>query len=86
VVKNVSGDKAKDIGFYINALAEMKRYLERNGGKLADAQIRLIYKELNSVEGFGDAYYMLGSTQRNIFINAVRKYTNLSPSFIEGFL
>ena len=85
-VKNISSDKARGLGYYINALAEIKRYLEYKGRKFSQAQIRLIIKELESKEDFADTYMMLGSVQRNIFINVVKKYTGLSRSFVKSFL
>jgi hypothetical protein len=85
-VKNISSDKAHGLGYFINVLAEIKRHLDYKGGKLSQAQIRLIIKELESREDFADTYVMLGSVQRNIFINVVQKYTGLSRSFVESFL
>lgn len=85
-VKNISSDRAKGLGYYINVLAEIKRHLEARGGKLSKAQIRLIIKELEETKDFADTYIMLGSVQRSIFVNAVRKYTELSRSYVESFL
>jgi hypothetical protein len=84
-VKNVSSDKARGIGYYLNALAEMKRYLEKRGSRLSSAQVRLISMEMEG-RGYADAYSTPGSSQRSAFVEIVRKYTSLSPSFIEGFL
>jgi hypothetical protein len=86
VVKNISHDRAKGLGHYTNVLSEMKRCIEKEGGRISSAQIRLICRELEAKDGFGDAYWMQGNTQRSIFTKIVRKYTNLSHSFIEGFL
>ncbi|GBE54593.1 MAG TPA: hypothetical protein ENH28_05740 [Euryarchaeota archaeon] len=85
-VKNISSDRAKGIGHYINVLAEIKRYMERRSWKLSQAQNRLIIKELEGMEDFADIYIMRGSAQKNIFIGAVKKYTGLSRSLIESFL
>lgn len=82
-VKNISHDRAKKLGYYENTLHMIKKYLEKRGGKLAEAQIRLITKELQKFE---DIYWMRGSTQRNAFISALMKYANLSPRFVESFL
>ncbi len=73
------------MGYYVNVLSEIKRYLEKKGGKLSDAQARLVYKALNQEE-FGDAYWIRGSAQKSIFVAAVVKYANLSPAFVESFL
>ena len=86
ITKNISGDRAKGLGYFVNALAEIKRHLERKGGKLTEVQRRLIIKELERMEDFADTYATRGSVQKNIFISCVRKYTSLSRSFIESFL
>lgn len=86
VVKNISYDKAKEMGYYVNVLSEIKRYLGKRGFKLSKAQLRLILKELENTERFNDSYWVRGSVQKSIFISAVRKYSSLSPSFIESFL
>jgi len=85
-VKNISGDRARGLGYYVNVLAEMKRHLEQKGGKLSKAQIRLIVRELERIEDFADTYTMLGSVQKSIFVRVVAKYTRLSRSFVESFL
>lgn len=83
-IKNISPDKAKKLGYFANVLAEMKSHRGRK--LLSDAQIRLILKELEKVEGFDDDYFMSFTTQKAAFIRAVRKYSSLSPSFVESFL
>jgi hypothetical protein len=83
-IKNISPDKAKKLGYFANVLAEMKNY--RGEKLLSDAQIRLILKELEKVEGFDDDYFMTFTTQKAAFIKAVRKYSSLSPSFVKSFL
>jgi hypothetical protein len=49
-VKNVTGDKGRGLGYYINTLYEIKRYLKKRRGKLTEAQIRLITKSIRMVE------------------------------------
>lgn len=83
-VKNVSGDNAKGLGYYVNALQEIKGHLKRKGGKLTQVQTRLITKELEKNEHFKDTYGTTGMTQKRVFINAVIKYTGLSPAAAEG--
>ncbi len=83
-IKNISPDKAKKLGYFANVLAEMKSHRGRK--LLSDAQIRLILKELEKVEGFDDDYFMSFTAQKVAFIRAVRKYSSLSPSFVESFL
>lgn len=85
-VKNISFDRARGLGYYVNVLGEIRGHLEGRGLKLSIAQIRLIVKELEGMEIFSDTYATLGSVQRDLFIRTVRKYTSLSPSFVQSFL
>ncbi len=85
-VKNISGDRARRLGYYVNALQEIKKYLERKGGKLTQVQTRLITKELQKNECFKDTYGVQGSAQKRTFINVVIKYTNLSPSMTDALI
>jgi len=84
-LKNVSADRGKNIGFYINILTQMKRHLERNGYKISDSQIRLIINEISRADGFDDAYWIKKSTQRSIFIKSVQKFVPLTRAFVERF-
>jgi hypothetical protein len=86
VVKNVSVDKARKIGYYVNALAEIKRRLDRLGVKVSRAQTRLVLKELEGKKESSDSYFVTGGAQRSIFVKAVRKYLRLSPGYVESFL
>jgi len=85
-LKNVSIDRGKGIGFYINILAEMRRRLEKETFKVSDSQIRLIINEIKKADGFDDTYWIRGSIQKSIFIKSVQKYSTLSTAFIESFL
>jgi hypothetical protein len=85
-VKNVTSDRGRGLGYYVNVLYEIKRYLEKRRGKLTEAQIRLITKRLEEVDGFEDVYWIRGSTQKSMFTRAVTEYTGLSCSFVESFL
>ena len=68
VVKNMSADRAKPMGFYTNILARMQ---------ITKVQIRLIIKELESID-FDDVYSMTGSEQKRVFNRVVKKYYNVS--------
>lgn len=84
IIKNISPDRARGTGYYMNVLSEMK---ECGREKLfTGVQIRLIANELKKTEDFEDAYYMTFENQKQIFVNGVRKYSNLSAGFIESFL
>ncbi len=79
LVRNVGPDRPKKIGFYVDKLSELERYLENEdskGGKnkLTEAQKRLIVKEMEDQEVFIDLYGVMASTQKEKFIDIVRKY------------
>lgn len=82
IVKNISSDRARRTGYYINALSRLGR---RTGG-ITKVQMRLIVKELEGSDGFEDSYSMTGHTQKDIFIYTVKKYCNLSEHLISSML
>ncbi|MBC8521971.1 MAG: hypothetical protein H8D26_08315 [Methanomicrobia archaeon] len=69
VVKNISDDKAKPIGYYTNMLAKMPM--------ITKVQMRLIVKELENLD-FDDAYFMTRTEQERIFSSVVQKYCKVS--------
>jgi hypothetical protein len=90
VVKNLQGDKAKSIGYYTNALVDMKEHIEKRHKripKITQTQVRLIARELESNDLFTDEYGTNLNIQINKFVEEVRKYRpDLSEDFIKGFL
>lgn len=72
VIKNISPDRAKPMGYYINALARLP---------ITKVQRRLIIKELENMD-FDDAYSMTKSAQEKVFISVVQKYCKVSESSI----
>ena len=68
VVKNISSDRAKPMGYYTNKLARMP---------ITKVQMRLIIKELENMD-FDDVYSMTGSKQGKVFSSVVQKYCNVS--------
>ena len=64
VVKNISPDRAKPMGYYTNMLARMP---------ITKVQMRLIVKELENMD-FDDAYSMTKSAQEKVFSSVVQKY------------
>lgn len=90
VVKNISGDKAKSIGFYTNVLVAMGEFINNRPilmPKFTKTQIRLIAKELESNDLFQDTYGTNLNVQKDKFIDEVRKYRpDLSEDFIKSFL
>ena len=85
-IKNISSDKGKKFSYFIRALSDLRKVLEKKGYKISEAQIRLIANELSRVEGFSDLWWMTFSKQKEIFINVVRKYVRVSREVIESVL
>ncbi|MBK5191519.1 MAG: hypothetical protein JJE19_08510, partial [Methanosarcinales archaeon] len=63
VVKNISDDKAKPMGYYTNRLARLP---------ITKVQIRLIVKELENM-AFDDVYFTTRTEQERIFSGVVQK-------------
>ncbi|HIE31984.1 MAG TPA: hypothetical protein EYP67_06350 [Methanosarcinales archaeon] len=82
IVKNISSDRARNIGYYINVLARMGR----RTGCVTNVQMRLIVKELEGIDGFADIYSTTGNAQKNLFMDVVKKYCNLSEHLISSML
>ena len=76
----------RGIGYYLNTLQKIKKYLEKRGGRLTQVQTRLITKDLQKSEYFKEIYGIKALTQKRAFINAVIKYTNLSPAMAEAII
>lgn len=79
-VKNISPDRAKDIGYFINILSNIGKRLENK--KITQVQMRLIIKELEDTTGFKDTYGISKTDQEKIFIKTVRKHCNLPERLI----
>ena len=81
VVKNMSSDRAKRMGYYTNILPRLE---------ITKVQIRLIAKELERIQDFdsdfGNAYSMTRSEQEEVFIRAVKKYSKVPEDTIRAFL
>ncbi|MBE27588.1 MAG: hypothetical protein CMB06_00540 [Euryarchaeota archaeon] len=89
IIKNLSGEEAKPKGFYISVLNKMKYILEHNLGhsrgapKFPEAQIKLILKDLDKIDGFYDKWWRTESSQLEAFIRVVQnRRTDLSQRFI----
>ena len=77
VVRNISADRAKPMGYYMNILARLG---------ITKVQIRLIAKELERIQDFDDAYSTTRSEQEEGFINAVKKHSKVEEDTIRAFL
>jgi hypothetical protein len=81
LVKNISDDKPKKIGHWMNILSKIS-YHE----SFKQCQKRLIAKELQSCEEFVDLYGITGSAQRDLFIEILKKYCKINPKNIDSFI
>jgi hypothetical protein len=81
-VKNISQEKLRNIGFYMNVLAQIDKRITR----ITKSQMRLIAQELEKRDDFHDTYAMTRHAQDIIFINVVTKYCHLSEIHINSML
>ncbi len=89
IIKNQGGEVAKPKGFYITILNKMKYVLEKELGrkkdspKISQAQISLILKDLDKIDGFYDKWWRTESSQLETFIKVVQnRRPDLSKRFI----
>ena len=89
IIKNQGGEVAKPKGFYITILNKMKYVLKKELGrkkdapKISQAQISLILKDLDKVDGFYDKWWRTESSQLETFIKIVQnRRPDLSKRFI----
>ena len=72
--------------YFIARLMKLRKVLRCMGYKVSEAQIRLIIKELADTDGFSDTWWITYTKQKEIFVSVVKKYVNVSKSFIESFV
>jgi len=73
IVKNVSGDRPKKIGFWMNVLSRVSFELG-----LTQVQRRLIAKEISQCPYLDDTFGAFGSSQQELFLSILRKYCDIS--------
>ena len=76
-VMNVSADRAKPLGYYINILSNLP---------ITKVQIRLIVKELENIGDFDDIFSTSRFVQEQLFSNAINKYSNITECVIKSAL
>jgi hypothetical protein len=79
IVKIASSDKPRRLGYYINVVAAIGQEF-----KVTKVQMRLIALELQRLQ-IDDIYSIDGCHQEKLFIEAVRKYVNVSEQNIRKF-
>jgi len=80
LVKNLSSEKPRSIGYYMNILAEIKQEF-----KITKVQTRLISKELENAD-LEDDYAIDKHQQEELFVATVEKYINLPDWVVRKFL
>ena len=85
IVKTLSSDRGKNIGYFINSLSNLRSYMERKGYRISQSQVRLILKEFEE-KGFCDVYSTTFSRQKEGFIRIVRKYIKIADINIMNFV
>ncbi len=83
IVKNISSDRGKKLGYFIRSLSGLRKKLDYVGYHVSDAQIRLISNELEDREEFTDNWWVTFSRQKELYVNTVQKYVKVSPDLIE---
>lgn len=76
LIKSLSSDKPRKIGFYINIIATLGERL-----KVSQAQMRLVSIELQNA-GIEDSYGMDRYQQEMLFTQIVRKYITVPEQVI----
>jgi hypothetical protein len=71
VIKNISDDRPKKLGYWMNELSRLAK-----NRSFSQSQVRLIAKSLQSHESFHDLFGVNGSVQEKIFLKIVKKYTH----------
>lgn len=74
-IKNISSDRAKHIGYFMNILSRLH---------VTKVQTRLIANDLEEFGDFEDIFSITSFLQEKIFIDIVKKYSNLSEHTIKA--
>ncbi len=80
LVKNLSSVRPRDIGFFMNVIAELGRH-----HKIAQVQTRLIAQEMERLE-LDDEYGMDRQQQEKLFIEIATRILNVSARAVSELL
>jgi len=79
IVKNIGSDRARKLGYFATALGRLKSRIDKEHdrstyslAKISEAQVRIMIKRLESIDGFDDPYAMTFRSQLELFERAVR--------------
>lgn len=70
-IRNISDDKGKKVGYWINMLSRINSHLP-----ITQVQRRLIIQAINDHDGFSDFYSITLSDQKEVFVRIVEQCTN----------
>jgi hypothetical protein len=79
-VKNLSSERPRNIGYYLNVIAEMGLMI-----KISKVQVRLIVQEMERLE-FDDKYALDRQQQEKLFIEIIKKYLDVPEHVIIALL
>jgi len=80
-VKNLTDDRAKKMGYWMNLLAEIAKFYG-----ISRVQRRRAALALLAYDGFDDVYSMTGEAQKRVFASIIKKYFGLSESVVYSFI
>ena len=80
-VQNITDDRPRKIGYWMNVLWKLEKRFS-----LTQCQKRLIIKALEAHDSFIDLFSILGSEQKEVFIQIVKQYSNICESNIASFI
>lgn len=80
IVKSISPDKPRDIGYFINLVSAIGRSF-----KVTKIQMRMIAMDLSN-SCLADTYGLDRSMQELLFIQIIKKYINLPDNSLKEFL
>ncbi len=79
IVKNIGSDRARKLGYFATALGRLKSRIDKEHdrsvysiAKITEAQVRIMIKSLEAIEGFDDPYSMTFLAQLELFERSVR--------------
>ena len=73
LVKNITDDRPHKIGYWMNLLSSISSFFH-----LTQCQKRLIAKEIEDSEYLDDNFGTLGTHQKILFYNIIRKYADIN--------
>lgn len=83
MVKNIGSDRAVGVGYFINALSRIEKYIKLPGSSV---RMRLVAKDLENIEDFEDDYSMSKYAQEKTFIKIIKKHYQLPENTIKKFI